>query len=42
MADVRAPPLPEEYEAMFTDTVKDIKEIVMKIRGTLKELEGKL
>lgn len=34
MAEVKAPPLPDEYEAMFADTVKDIKEIVMKIRGT--------
>ena len=33
MADVKVPALPEEYEAMFNDTVKDIKEIVMKIRG---------
>lgn len=33
MADVKVPALPDEYEAMFNDTVKDVKEIVMKIRG---------
>lgn len=34
MTDVRVPPLPDEYEAMYLDTIKDLKEIVMKIRGT--------
>ena len=36
MADVKVPALPDEYEAMFNDTVKDIKEIVMKIREEKK------
>lgn len=33
MTDVKVPALPEEYEAMFADTVRDVKDIVMKIRG---------
>ena len=33
---LKVPPLPDEYEAMFNDTIKDVKEIVMKIRGNLK------
>lgn len=30
---LKVPPLPDEYEVMFNDTIKDVKEIVMKIRG---------
>lgn len=33
MADVRLPPLPDEYDAMYNDAMKEMKEIVMKIRG---------
>lgn len=36
MTDVKVPALPDEYEAMFNDTVKDIKEIIMKIREEKK------
>lgn len=32
-SDIRVPPLPEEYEAMYNDAIKDMKDIVMKIRG---------
>ena len=36
MADVlKVPALPDEYEGMFNDTIKDVKDIVMKIRGKL-------
>lgn len=37
MAEVRLPPLPDEYDAMFQDSMKEMKETVMKIRGTFKE-----
>ena len=42
MSDVlKVPALPDEYEAMFGDTVKDVKDIVMKIRGkVISSLEG--
>lgn len=36
MADVRLPPLPDEYDAMYSDALKDMKDIVMKIRGNLR------
>lgn len=37
MSDVlKLQALPDEYEAMFNYTVKDIKDIVMKIRGNLR------
>lgn len=35
MSDVKLSALPEEYEVMFNDTIKDIKEIVIKIRGKI-------
>lgn len=34
MTDFRVPPLPDEYEAMYWDSVKEMKATVMKIRGT--------
>jgi hypothetical protein len=36
MSEVRLPPLPDEYDVMFQDSMKEMKEIVMKIRGKLQ------